>query len=946
MIQLRFHPFFDSNSSSSSFFDGYLTHFLSFFTQKQTQKFSRFRLATIMKSLSIPDSFLPSSLPFVTGFREEIKLYKYQLKAINKMIQREENPQEFEDPEWQPFHGEEGPSWKNLVTKKISKKKPDMKTDVRGGILCEDMGTGKTAMCLGLILKTRGEKAKPPSTFRAEKPRRDDEGGVISLKKLCEMNIKEMIDVTREEVNIPDELKEEIEQLPTPFINHWKPIVSQRHEMEQTKVWISHATFIVVPAALLDQWHQELNKFVEDGKLKILILRKNTELDEKRAVDLCKYDVVLTSHTVLQRTTDPKKLIYKHRPMRCELTCRYPEDEEEIAAASQSSQESSDQILQNMENYNEANEEMREIHSNGDQNMMEEMNVNSGQQLLTNNNNGKEENQQTNAKKRVCIRCGFPNPLSALMQVYWKRIIVDEGHIIGSENTNQSNFATQFFAERRWVVSGTPTPGTSLDTELKYIHGHLWFLGASQKKCKFWTYNIERPFKNGSEEAYRLLSTLLSRVMVRNCKEDQKRDVVLPPCHVSTVKLKFTPREALRYNQTVATIKINGILTRYEGLDYMLSANNTKAASETLMNLRLACFEKEGFSPEERHVAQEAIMHDLELNQQLLNMSEQERAIEIEKNKKYLLTEDEIACLKRCNDLLELNAYLRPRKQKVDIEEQKLDFGGEDEDQDNEEYDHFGTKLEYVINKIRGLPQGCKTIVFSQEDDTLARILFAFDEAGIAAAEFHTEMTPSQRSSAVTTFNTSDNVNVILANTQLAAFGINLPKATQVILIEPFLDPSKEAQAIKRAHRIGQTKEVFVEKLVVEDTIEELILNYRSEQELQESKKIQEQKIKYCLTRVDFVPLDLSTVKIFKWSPVMQQPDLPQGARAMRAARMKNKKSLKKVSPVKSPTKKTAVTPKKRSSPERQEETTPRAKKIIVRFSGLPPNESDPITSP
>jgi SNF2 family DNA or RNA helicase len=53
--------------------------------------------------------------------------------------------------------------------------------------------------------------------------------------------------------------------------------------------------------------------------------------------------------------------------------------------------------------------------------------------------------------------------------------------------------------------------------------------------------------------------------------------------------------------------------------------------------------------------------------------------------------------------------------------------------------------------------------------------------------------------------------------------GLNLTAADTVILYDPWWNPAVEAQAIDRAHRIGQDKPVFVFKLSVVGTIEEKI---------------------------------------------------------------------------------------------------------------------------
>ncbi len=60
--------------------------------------------------------------------------------------------------------------------------------------------------------------------------------------------------------------------------------------------------------------------------------------------------------------------------------------------------------------------------------------------------------------------------------------------------------------------------------------------------------------------------------------------------------------------------------------------------------------------------------------------------------------------------------------------------------------------------------------------------------------------------------------------------GLNLTSADTVIHYDPWWNPAVEEQASDRAHRIGQTKSVFVYKLIAADTVEERIL------ELQERK--------------------------------------------------------------------------------------------------------------
>ena len=60
---------------------------------------------------------------------------------------------------------------------------------------------------------------------------------------------------------------------------------------------------------------------------------------------------------------------------------------------------------------------------------------------------------------------------------------------------------------------------------------------------------------------------------------------------------------------------------------------------------------------------------------------------------------------------------------------------------------------------------------------------------------------------------------------------LNLHAAEYVFLLDPWWNPAVEAQAIDRAHRIGQTRQVFAYRLIARDTVEEKVL------ELQKTKR-------------------------------------------------------------------------------------------------------------
>ena len=65
---------------------------------------------------------------------------------------------------------------------------------------------------------------------------------------------------------------------------------------------------------------------------------------------------------------------------------------------------------------------------------------------------------------------------------------------------------------------------------------------------------------------------------------------------------------------------------------------------------------------------------------------------------------------------------------------------------------------------------------------------------------------------------------VFVVSLKAGGFGLNLTEADYCFLLDPWWNPATEAQAIDRTHRIGQTKNVMVYRLVARDTVEEKVM--------------------------------------------------------------------------------------------------------------------------
>jgi SNF2 family DNA or RNA helicase len=117
--------------------------------------------------------------------------------------------------------------------------------------------------------------------------------------------------------------------------------------------------------------------------------------------------------------------------------------------------------------------------------------------------------------------------------------------------------------------------------------------------------------------------------------------------------------------------------------------------------------------------------------------------------------------------------------------------------------------------------EGHQALVFSQFTTFLSRIRARLTEAGVAYA--YLDGRTRNRDQVVRRFRSGE-ASVFLISLKAGGFGLNLSEAGYCFVLDPWWNPATEAQAVDRAHRIGQSKSVMVYRLVAKGTIEEKVM--------------------------------------------------------------------------------------------------------------------------
>ncbi|KAJ4484665.1 SNF2 family N-terminal domain-containing protein [Lentinula edodes] len=490
-----------------------------------------------------------------------------------------------------------------------------------GGVLCEELGTGKTLIILALVLGTMKQLSKPEESVIDTRPvltplafQRFPSGEISSLRerfprkaKMTEVSSESRVPSFRElllhqlcsnpDVRVPDTstatgvaLKErqrhlfETFDLPAfeplrklqkenlPFYFHFQDDYTLtdfrtsdrgRDNPGPRVMYLSVATLIVVPPNLISQWDREIHKHCKEMP-RVLIVRSNTVLPLARDL-AANYDIILITYSRFCDEDRKANIANAHTWKLCkcfgiEDPCISPQPK---------------------------------------------------------------------------CRCKPPD-ISSLLQIRWKRLVIDEGHISSSLSTRFTPFAQQLSVQARWIVTGTPTTnllglsfGESGTEEIKETLMHPQSLSELGDACsllnsaRIWNASDNRditklmtmisqfigvkfladgqvirthikdalftekgPLPGGVD----MLVQIMREMMIRHQISDVEKEITLPKLTQESVLLDLDPLMTISYNALQAGIALNAIDSERKDRDYLFHPTNAEYLQLTVKNMSQLMF--------------------------------------------------------------------------------------------------------------------------------------------------------------------------------------------------------------------------------------------------------------------------------------------------------------------------------------------------------------------
>ncbi|CRH01658.1 DNA repair protein RAD5, putative [Plasmodium relictum] len=267
-------------------------------------------------------------------------------------------------------------------------------------------------------------------------------------------------------------------------------------------------TLVVAPLALLYQWKQEIERHTKEGFISSYIYYGNSK--DISSEELSKYSVVLTTYSTLvseYKNTLSKRYDFKE----CDTTKSKSNDKKKLK------------------------DSLNKVGTKKLNNFF--MKTVLGSCNSSSDNIAKSNEEKTNKLRNNIKEC-------SLYKITWRRIFIDEAHVIKNKNSIQSIAVWKLRGERKWCLTGTPIQNSIFD-----IFPLFRFLGIKPYgTIEWWNKEIlDYVNKNRLHLALDVVRKISSPILLRRTKKSKAKDgnyiITLPKKNIHLEKLEFSLEE-------------------------------------------------------------------------------------------------------------------------------------------------------------------------------------------------------------------------------------------------------------------------------------------------------------------------------------------------------------------------------------------------------------------
>lgn len=397
------------------------------------------------------------------------------------------------------------------------------------------------------------------------------------------------------------------------------------------------------------------------------------------------------------------------------------------------------------------------------------------------------------------LATGSPNDVKWLRRIDFDMIVYDEGHMLKNSNSERYAKLMRMRADFRLLLTGTP-----LQNNLKELVSLLAFMlprvfdekredleGIFNKKAsvKSTEYN---PLM--SQQAIQKAKTMMTPFVLRRKKAQVLK--YLPTKSHEVIECEMTPTQREIYDDYIKKGQEARAERKRRQQEKDTSASTSASSSNVMMSLR------------------KAAMHPLLFRRNYTDDTCKEMAASIMKeptyaaaNKEYIIEDMMVMSDYELNGLCE---KFPNTMQKYILEKEKWFDSG---------------KVREVLRLLNDVVERKEKILvfslFTQMLDIFEKVL---SFSNIAFVRLDGQTSVDTRQDIIDRFYEDETIPVFLLSTKAGGFGINLVAANNVVIFDQSFNPHDDKQAEDRAHRVGQTKEVAVWKLISKKSIDENIL--------------------------------------------------------------------------------------------------------------------------